>query len=236
MMQKHNQSKYFLNSVKYFDYFFTTKSYNLNDNELPAMGIKNLHFFNNTYDSNFHRPVVISENDNKQFACDVGFIGSFEAERAESIYYLAKQGIKVRVYGNGWSTFKKHPNLELMNQPIYGEELIKSICATKINLSFLRKANRDVQTNRTMEIPACGAFMLTERTDEHLALFEEAKEAEYFDTKEELLEKIKYYLKHEDKRVSIAKNARLRCLNSGYDMKSTLEKMLKIVKEEHNES
>ena len=80
-----------------------------------------------------------------------------------------------------------HPNLVIENRPIYGEDYVKGLCATRINLCFLRKINRDLQTDRTMEIPACGAFMLAERTDEHLRLFAEGKEAAHFDSNEELL-------------------------------------------------
>lgn len=64
---------------------------------------------------------------------------------------------------------------------------------------------RDRHVMRTFEIPACGAFMLAERTDEHLELFEENREAAYFGSVEELLDKVRYYLSHEDERQRIAK-------------------------------
>jgi spore maturation protein CgeB len=231
MMQKHNQSIYFFKSLKLFDYLFTTKSYNVE--EFKKMGIKNVYFFNNTFDSYFHRPVKLTKEEYEKFKCDVGFIGSFEKERAESLLFLAKNGIKVRIYGNGWKHLKKNnSNLEIMNKPIYGEDLIKSICATKINLNFLRKANRDLQTNRSVEIPACGAFMLAERTKEHLNMFEERKEAEFFASNEELLKKVNFYLKNEQLRQQIGQNGRKRCLSSGYSMKDTLQKMMLIVKGE----
>ncbi len=71
--------------------------------------------------------------------------------------------------------------------------------------------------------------MLGERTDEHLELFEEGKEAEFFSTNEELLEKVQYYLKHEDERKTIAQNGRERCLRSGYSNHDRIKQMLATV-------
>jgi len=186
--------------VKYYDTIFTTKSYNANPDELPSFGAK--------------RVVMV--------------------DRAEEMLYLAQNGIRVHVWGNGWDSFDpKEPNLIIErralvntnNNPLYS----KGICATKINLAFLRKANRDLQTDRSIEIPACGAFMMAEYSDEHAALFVEDKEAVYFRSREELVEKIRYYLDHDEERRRIAAAGRQRCLEGDYSHQGRMEVMLSVL-------
>lgn len=227
MTARHHQSAYFRRCLPLFDVVFTEKSYNCNPEELPALGARNVVFVDNTYDVHTHFPVQVTQEDVERLGGDVGFIGTFEAPRAESMMYLAEQDVLVRIWGNGWRDWiGKHPNLQVEDRPLFGADYIKAICATKINLAFLRKGNRDLQTNRTFEIPACGGFMLGERTAEHQRLFEEGREAEYFGSDEELLRKTRAYLADDAARTRIARAGHERCRTDDYTHHGRLEYML----------
>ena len=230
---KKNQSRYFVKSLASYDIYFTTKSYCVS--ELEGLGCPRAEFVGNAYDKYVHHPVKISEDDRKKFGGNVGFIGQWEIERAKSLCFLADSGIDVRVWGYSWEHCKKIPlNLHIKNKPLWQDNYARAICSFDINLCFLRKSNRDLQTTRTMEIPACGAFMLAERTEEHLELFEEGKEAEFFESDEELLDKTKFYLSHDKEREKIAHAGRERCIKSGYSnhdrIKVMLEKIINTAK------
>lgn len=224
MGQRHNQSAQFLSSITEYDLFITTKSYNVP--EIKAMGCKEVYFINNAFEDTFHYPRVLDKTEFEYYHADVGFIGAYEKERGESIYYLANNFVPVRVFCNRWPLV--HPNIKVL-PAIFNENYCKAISATKINLAFLRKINRDQQTTRSIEIPACGGFMLAERTEEHLQLFKEGVEADFFNSNEEMLDKCRYYLKHDDERQKIAKRGLAKCHEAGYSNKDRLKKVLEYI-------
>ena len=76
--------------------------------------------------------------------------------------------------------------------------------------------NRDVYTRRCFEIPACGTAMVAPRTKELQAMYREGEEAVYFDSKEELLAKVRWLLEDDEARNRIAKAGRERCLQDGH--------------------
>ncbi len=217
MEGRHNQSWQYLRSIPLYDLLVTTKSFNVP--ELYARGARAAFFVNNAYCSNTHRPLPITANDRSRLGGPVGFIGAFEQDRAEAMGFLAENGVPVRIWGDGWERWARrrpHSNLRVERRAVWGEEYAKAICSFDINLGFLRRLNRDLQTTRSVEIPACGGFMLAERTEEHLKLFEEGAEVEFFDSREELLKKCRYYLAHPEARRKAAAAGRERCLRSDY--------------------
>jgi len=222
MMQRCNQSRYFLSCLPHYSLFITTKTYNVA--ELRDLGAPRVFFIGNAYDRTLHRPRPVNSTERRRLGGSVGFIGAYEKNRAESLLAIAKAGIPVRVWGwTDWSMCQGlHPNLIVEHAPLWGEDYVSAICSFDINLCFLRKSNRDLQTTRTVEIPACGAFMIAERTDEHLEMFKEGKEAVFFSSNEELVGLVRYYLRNEEARLEIASAGRKRCLQSGYDYESRL--------------
>ena len=234
MALRHNQTQQYLECIPYYDYIFTNKSYILN--KMRKLGAKNIHFVNNSYEETFHHPYNLTEKEKKELGGDVGFIGMWEKERCESILYLADHGIKVKVFGNKvWNKYVNYsPNLEIIGHFLKGEDYSKSLQAFRISLCFLRKMNFDQQTTRSVEIPACGGFMLAERTGEHLAMFKEEKEAAYFSSNKELLDKCIYYLNHEEERNKIAKAGYNRCISSDYSNLGMIKKCINYIFSKEN--
>lgn len=227
MALRHNQSQQFLGCIPLYDAHITTKSYILDD--MRRLGAKSVYFTPQNYAPEFHYPRMLTKEERERLGGDVGFIGAWEKERCESILFLAKNGVKVKVFGDGrWNDYKGTPNLTIL-PGVFNEDYSKALQAFKISLCFLRKMNFDKQTSRTMEIPACGGFMLAERTDEHRRLFEEGKEAVFFSSDEEMLDKCRYYLAHDDERKAIAAAGHRRCETSGYSNEGMVRKVLKKV-------
>lgn len=229
MLNPHNQSRHFLEGLPLYDFYVTNKSYNVA--ELRSLGCPIVLFIDKAYDPHTHRPLKVGEADRQRLGGPVGFIGQWEPQRAESLRKLALAGIPVRVWGYTWERMKNVPTgLKLENRPLWGDEYARGICSFDINLCFLRKCNRDLQTCRSIEIPACGAFMLAERTDEHLGLFAESREADFFDDDQELVLKTRYYLDNPDLRREVSARGLTRCLNDGYSYEKRLRQVLECIK------
>ena len=106
-----------------------------------------------------------------------------------------------------------------------------AISGTKIALCFLSKLNEDTYTTRNFQIPAMRTFMLSEYTPDLASLYEEGKEAEFFRSQEELVDKVRYYLQHESEREEIARAGHRRVLADGHDVVSRARQFLAVVEQ-----
>lgn len=227
MVLRHNGSFWFRGALPLYDLVVTTKLRNLVDGELSGMGAQRVVYEPKTFHPTFHRPVEVTDRDRARFGSDLLFVGTYEAERAASCLALARAGFDVRIFGHGWERFGgRHEQLFVERRAIGGEDYVAALCASKIALGFLRKASRDEHTDRSVEIPACGAFMLAERSTEHLGLFRDHREAVYFGDDDELVAHARRYLADDAGRERIAAAGRRRCLDSGYDHAGACRRML----------
>lgn len=150
----------------------------------------------------------------------IGFIGHFEPHYLNTVRAIARSGLDVKARGPGWD--KPHrrfnPAYRAYNAggPIYGEEYAKQINRMGIGLGLLSKLGPEIVTTRSLEIPACGTFLLAERTKKHQEMFREGEEAEFFDSTDELLGKAQFYVKHAGARERIAAAGHQRFLASPY--------------------
>lgn len=97
---------------------------------------------------------------------------------------------------------------------------------SKINLNTTTRSMKTGIPQRVWDVLGCGGFLLTNYQPELEDYFEIGKELEVYNSHDELVEKIDYYLKHEDERKAIADNgyAKVR------DYNSTLNRVIEIVK------
>lgn len=215
MMQWLCSSFCFLRGLRLYDAFITTKSFGVA--ELRRWGCPQVIFSENAYDAATHRPCVKPDSSPIEHTIAVGFIGHHEAARRRSIARLCEAGIPVTVTGPGWHRYRRSlPATARILPPVFGVDYAARISETLVNLGFLRKMNRDLQTQRTVEVPACGGFLLAERTLEQQRLFAEGKEADYFGNDDELIHKAREYI-HEPAKARLMGAAGLqRCRTGRY--------------------
>lgn len=161
---------------------------------------------------------------------DVSFVGGYHPYRAWYIRKLRRAGIDVNVWGNGWPSgeisqeqmvyiFNQSKiNLNLSNNESFDIRFIFDLSRPFIETlkvfkkTFLTLIGSDVKIiemvkARHFEISACGAFQLTfyvEGIEHH---FDIGREIVVYQNIYDIIEKIKYFLKHEDEREKIANNA-----------------------------
>jgi spore maturation protein CgeB len=149
-------------------------------------------------------PEKVSEADSEKYSTDVVFAGTWEPMRQ---WWLEKiTEFDLSVWGNMWEKVPKDNPLlgRWKGNAVYGDEISKLFAVSKIHLNFLREQNKDSNNVRSFEIPGFGGFLLTQRSKEQAEeLYTEGKEIACFDSVDELKEKIRYYLDHEDERLAI---------------------------------
>ena len=158
----------------------------------------------------------------------VVFIGHRENdERQEYIKALLDEKIRIGVPAVGWEDFEPD-NEYLIRMKDSLNRYNEILNAAKIAIVFLSKINHDTYTRRCFEIPATRTMMLSVYTEDMATMFEADKEAVYFTSKEEFVEKTKYYLEHEQQRKQIGLAGYERLMRDGHEVEDRIRQILQV--------
>ena len=130
----------------------------------------------------------------KECEYQVSFVGAAHGDRKERIAKLHDHGIGVSCFGYGWPS-----------GPVAAEKIPQIMRKSIISLNFANSRGQNQIKARTFEVPGAGGFLLTEFAPGLEKFYSIDNEIDVFSRKEELVEKITYYLSHPDKRNAIAR-------------------------------
>lgn len=222
-----HQSHHFMASIGYYDYAITTKSYETThyENHLPK---EKIILATQGFNSETHQPQIDYLNKKE----GVLFIGHCESERELVLQKLVDADIQVGLAGIKWEKFARrnqnNPSLTYLGKGIYGPDYAKALSTYQFSWGALSKWIPELHTTRTFEIPACGTALITERNVETNSFLNE-DEAIFYDSPEEMIERIQYYQNHPDELELLTAKGRERVIRDGRDYRSILDKVLSLM-------
>ena len=147
---------------------------------------------------------------------DVIFLGHLEQdERVDYLKAILQEGITIGLNESEFFSLGEHSGVKFLEKPRLNYN--RYICSCKIPIVFLSKINNDTYTRRCFEIPAAGAFLFCPYTKDLANIFEEGKEIVFYYNKADFVEKIKYYLEHDNERMRIAEAGRKKVIKDGHE-------------------
>lgn len=184
----------------------------------------------------FNRPYAVDRT------YDVTFVGQAYGDRPDYLKFLREAGIDVRVWGMNWPLHQTPPlprrlwrwgrralgiqrpafltfPPDVLGGPLPDLDMIQMFSRSKINLGFSTCGSTHLNGERILqvrlrdfEVPMSGGFYMVEYMEELAEFFEIGKEVVCYDGPQDLADKIKYYLAHDDEREQIRKAGYQRCL------------------------
>lgn len=202
-----------------------------NIEEAYSLGARNVLRVIRFADQIAHRPLKLLSDDMSKWKSDVAFIGTWMPERGPFLERLIELNVPLSIRGDRWHRAKEWKSLKRAwrGPGVLGQDYVKAVQGAKVCLGLLSKGNRDSHTTRSAEIPSIGSVLCAERTEEHLAMYHEDKEALFWSTAEECAEKCLWLLQHPKQREQIAKAGQKRCRINGYLNETSMAAILKNV-------
>jgi len=168
---------------------------------------------------------------------DVSFVGGWHPYREWLINRIRKSGVNVKVAGYRWpeGEVDQDAMVQIFNESCINLNLSNSaswdmrylLSSPKAVINRLRSSkNIEQMKARMFEVNGCGAFQLSYYVEGLAACYEIDKEIAVYADADDLLDKVRFYLKYPDLREEVAESGFLRVIKD-HTFKSNFERVFK---------
>jgi hypothetical protein len=217
----HTRDRYswtlFRRTVSSYDLMVLVRDENIE--QAKAMGAHKIFHVRLSADEIAHAPRLLTPEDHEKWDSEVVFVGTCFPERGPFMAELIKRGVPLSIYGGNWQKSPYWPQLASSwkgSDTNDADNYAKAIQCSKICLGLLSKGNRDLHTQRSLEIPYMGALFCAERTPVHQLLYQEGEEAVFWSDAEECAQVCLDLLEDDAKRERITRQGHERSLRNGH--------------------
>ncbi|MGA2590651.1 MAG: glycosyltransferase [Bryobacteraceae bacterium] len=223
---------WFFEALPMYDTVFSARRANMVD--LERLGCRDVRYLPFGFDPKLCYPQPADAGESSRLAADFLFVGGADRDRVPFIAALAVAGFSIALYGDLWERFPEtRPHYRGYADP---QTLRKATAAAKIALCLVRRANRDGHVMRSFEIPAIGACMLVEDTEEHREIFgTDGESVVYFRSIPEMIEKARWLLDRPAERQRLAAAAHARVVAGRHTYQDRLAAMLGLHTKDHED-
>jgi spore maturation protein CgeB len=214
----------------YYNYFFTHDSYIIP--KYTEKGQRNISFLPFACDPRIHCRQALTKFEQKEFSCDVSFVGSIGKQRIELIEKLIDLPIKFKM----WGEISNIDNRLLIKNHYMGRasgsKMIKIYNSSRIALNVHVGFGEEIErygygTNmRLFELAGCGTFQLVDYKKDIEKLFKIGYEIVCYKSIRDLKDKIQYYLNNPKERERIAQRMQKRA----YQEHTYMHRMQEVLK------
>lgn len=159
------------------------------EEECKKLGAKKVIRLLRSYDEIAHAPFPNRDDIPTESRSEVAFIGTWmrHENRDEFLLQLLEQGVPISIWGNRWDKSPHWSKLQGVYRggAVEGRQYVGAMQGAKLCLGLLSKGNRDLHTQRSLEVPFAGGLFCAERTSEHQEMYKEGIEAVFWADAEE---------------------------------------------------
>jgi spore maturation protein CgeB len=195
------------------------------------------------FEPSFFEIKEITERDVQTYSAEVAFVGNLGSKtqylaRREALERVIEEGFKLRWWGPRIP--RKLSAIPLIlgklgrsygGKFIWGEEYAKVAKLSKVFLAFDAMPHiRKSMSARMYTAVGCGAFYMCQHVDGIEEVFEPDKEIITFHSGDEMIDKIRYYLKNDELRTKIAASGKSHVLKE-HTYEVRIKQMLRIIED-----